>query len=155
MIVNVMNEQEALKIDPLQVERLVQKVIEFEGQSCAEVNIYFVDTPTICDLHAQFFNDPTPTDCISFPMDEENERPEERLMGEVFVCPATAIEYAIRHKKNVYTETSLYIIHGLLHLMGYDDIEEEEIVVMRKAEERHITLLQSLNLLIQPINNDE
>lgn len=150
MIVNVIDQQKDLKISPEQVERLVQTVIEFEGQKCDEVNVYFIDTPTICQLHEEFFDDPSPTDCISFPMDEEDDEEEYRILGEVFVCPATAIEYAGQHKGNAYQETSLYIIHGLLHLMGYDDIEDEDIALMRKSEKRHMSHLQKLKLLLQP-----
>lgn len=146
MIVNILDQQQALPLSHEQVKRLVQTVIELEGESCSEVNVYFVDTPTICELHEQFFNDPSPTDCMSFPMDDEGE---DRLLGEIFICPATAIEYAALHKGNAYQETSLYIVHSLLHLMGYGDTEEEEIVIMREAEKRHMCNLQLLGLQLQ------
>lgn len=154
MIVNIINEQFALDIAIEQVERLVKKVIESEEQTCDEVNVYFVDTPTISQLHEQFFNDSSSTDCISFPMDEE-EGEQYRLLGEVFICPATAIDYAAKNQGNAYQETSLYIVHSLLHLMGYDDIEEEDICLMRRAEERHMQKLQSLGLQLQPIKKEE
>lgn len=142
MIVNVFNQQLALKISLDQVKRLVERVIHEEGQSCDEVNIYFVDTATICQLHEQFFQDPTPTDCISFPMDELEDETSYRILGEVFVCPDTALEYSRKHKNNPYEETSLYIIHGLLHLMGYDDIEEQDRNHMRQSEVRHMQSLK-------------
>lgn len=149
VIINVIDQQTALNISVEQVERLVQKVIELEGQTCDEVNVYFVDTPTICQLHAQFFDDPSPTDCISFPMDKEGQE-EYRLLGEVLICPAIAIDYVAEHTGNAYQETSLYLVHGLLHLMDYDDVEDEKVVLMREAEERHMRHLQSLGLLLQP-----
>ena len=142
MIVNVFNQQLALKISKDQVERLVEKVLHEEGQSCDEVNIYFVDTSTICQLHEQFFQDPSPTDCISFPMDEQKDETYYRILGEVFVCPDTALEYSRKHKTNPYEETSLYIIHGLLHLMGYDDNKEKDRNHMRQAEVRHMQILK-------------
>lgn len=147
MIVNIIDQQTDLKIPVDQVKKLVQQVIQEEGQQCDEVNLYFVDTPTICQLHEQFFNDPSPTDCISFPIDEEQgEEVHSRLLGEIFVCPATAITYAAEHQENPYKETTLYIVHGLLHLMGYDDLEDEDISLMRQAEERHMQNLQALDL---------
>lgn len=152
MIINVADQQTSLEISIDQVKQLVQQVIMKEGQACDEVNIYFVDTATICQLHEQFFDDPSPTDCISFPIDEdEGEEVHSRLLGEVFVCPATAIAYAIEHKANAYTETTLYLVHGLLHLMGYDDLEEEDISIMRRAEELHMQNLHSLNLQLQSL----
>lgn len=150
MIINVIDEQSALAISIKQVKDLVQKVIESEEQTCDEVNIYFVDTPSICQLHEEFFSDPSPTDCISFPMDTHESEEEYCILGEVFICPAIAIDYAAKNQGDAHKETSLYIVHGLLHLMGYDDIEEEDIAMMREAEERHMQNLQSLNLQLQP-----
>lgn len=150
MIINVSNEQKALKISVRQVKHLVQKVIESEGKTCDEVNIYFVDTPSICQLHEQFFNDPSTTDCISFPIDDDEcDKEGYRILGEVFVCPATAINYVAKDQGNPYQETTLYIVHGLLHLMGYDDIKEKDISLMRQAEERHMHNLQLLNLQLK------
>lgn len=152
MIVNVIDQQQTLKISEEQVKQLVKEVILSEGETCDEVNVYFVDTPTICDLHEQFFNDPSPTDCISFPLDEKTEgEGDYRLLGEVFVCPETAIDYLTHHSGSVYDETSLYIVHGLLHLMGYDDIEDEDISLMREAEKWHMQNLENLSLLLKKI----
>ncbi len=147
MIVNVFDQQLALKISINEVQQLVDHVVHGEGQQCDEVNIYFVDTPTICQLHEEFFQDPSPTDCISFPIDEEEQEDfPYRILGEVFVCPATAVDYAIQHHGDAYEETTLYIVHGLLHLMGYDDIEEEDCRFMRQAETRHMQELKKINL---------
>lgn len=154
MIVNVSDQQLALKISIDEVQRLVDRVISNEGQHCDEVNIYFVDTPTICQLHEEFFQDPSPTDCMTFPMDEEEEEDfHYRILGEVFVCPATAIAYAAQHKIDPYEETTLYIIHGLLHLMGFDDLEEEDCQLMRQAEARHMQELKKLNLQLHSPTN--
>src|SRR5262245_11517108 len=99
MIVNIDNQQTDLSLSLEQVDRIVQTVIAFEKQTCSEVNVYFVDTPTICRLHGQFFDDPSPTDCISFPFDEETES-DYRLLGEIFICPATAIEYSLANQSD-------------------------------------------------------
>lgn len=151
MIVNIVNQQTSLNISIDPIRKLVQQVILNEGQTCDEVNIFLVDTPTICHLHQQFFDDPSPTDCISFPIDdEEGEEVHSRLLGEVFVCPATAVAYAAENNENAYTEVALYLVHGLLHLMGYDDFEEEDIAEMRRAEEKHMKNLALLNLQLLP-----
>jgi probable rRNA maturation factor len=148
VIVNVIDQQTDLKISTKQVENLVHAVIKLEGQRCDEVNVYLVDTSAICELHEDFFDDPSPTDCISFPLDSDEE--EYRILGEVFVCPATAIKYAAEHEGDMYRETSLYLVHSLLHLMGYDDIEDEEIALIRRAEQRHMHNLQTLDLQLHP-----
>lgn len=146
MIIDVVDRQKALKFSLALVKSIVKQVINEEQQKCHEVSICFVDTANICELHEQFFDDPSPTDCISFPMDEEGEP--YRVLGEVFVCPETALEYAKSHQLDPYEETTLYIVHGLLHLMGYRDMDEEDIVQMRQAEQRHMTKLKEMNLVL-------
>lgn len=94
----------------------------------------------ISKLHAQFFDDPSPTDCISFPIDGS-------LLGDIFVSPQAAIDYVQKKGGNVQSELLLYVIHGLLHLMGYDDMEKNEKRRMRRAEKRHLLNLQKLGLL--------
>lgn len=145
MIVNVSNSQKTIKISKNQVKILVQEVIFHEGQTCEEVSVHFVSKFRIGKLHRDFFDDPTPTDCISFPMDEDIESPH-RVLGEIFVCPEVAKEYSIKHNIDQHEEITLYIIHGLLHLMGYNDIQIEERKLMRKAEKRHMVHLKQLNL---------
>jgi probable rRNA maturation factor len=149
MIVNVSNEQTSLKIDSHQVETLVEQVLLSEGEGCDEVNLYFVDTPAICDLHKEYFDDPSTTDCISFPMDDDDDVIPYRILGEVFVCPETALTYSKQNAKDPLEETSLYIVHGLLHLMGYDDIEEADEVEMRAAEKRNMDVLRKQGKLLK------
>lgn len=114
-----------------------------------EVSIHFIDTPAICALHQQFFNDPTTTDCISFPMDDADATGY-RVMGDVFVCPATAKDYVEVHGGDIYKETSLYVIHGLLHLLGYDDIDDDDRQEMRDAEKRYLEYIDKKKLWLQP-----
>lgn len=151
MIVHVFNEQHALKFSVARVKKVVQQVIQEEGQTCHEVSLYFVETPAICELHETYFNDPSPTDCVSFPMDEIDDALDYRILGDVFVCPATALEYSQLHQTDPYEETTLYIVHGLLHLMGYRDIEEKDIQLIRQAEKRHMKKLKELDLYLKPM----
>ncbi len=106
--------------------------------STQEVAIYFVGTRKITQLHAEHFNDPTPTDCITFPFDDQ-------LLGEIFVCPKAALDY---NPKKPYEETTLYIIHGLLHLLGYDDIDSKKRARMRREEKRLMALAKKHRCII-------
>lgn len=144
MEVTVVDEQSSLQLDEHLLQRIIPEIIHFEGQKADEVALYFIDNERMCDLHDQFFDDPSPTDCISFPIDDEEE--DYRVLGEVFVCPETAQRYVQEHGGDVYREVLLYVIHGLLHLMGYDDIAEEDRKQMRAAEARHLAHLDQLGL---------
>lgn len=151
MIVQILNHQSTLSIDSRSVRKLVREVIAFEGKNYDEVAIHFVEMQEISELHNKFFNDPSPTDCISFPVDDENLNGSELycVMGDLFVCPATAVEYGSKHQKDPYEEVTLYIVHGLLHLMGYDDLDILERKEMRKAEKKQMLHLKKLNLWLK------
>lgn len=134
MDIHIFDSQKDLLIDQLQVTALIKEILAVENEVCNEVAVHFVSEARICQLHAEFFDDPSPTDCISFPMDDSSEELGYRMLGEVFVCPKVALEYAKTHNQDPYEETALYITHGILHLLGYDDQDEVEEPLMRAAE---------------------
>ena len=143
MQTNIINRQSSLAIDDARIKRVVEAVLDFEDCVCDEVSITFVDTEEICKLHEQFFNDPSPTDCISFPMDKDAVGGT-FILGDVFVCPATAIKYVEEKGGDATQEMLLYVVHGLLHLLGYDDIEEGDRAQMRLAEQGNMENLKGI-----------
>ena len=147
MHIQIYDRQKLLKISKVQVQKIVAQVIAFENQKCDEVAVHFVSVKEICEHHLTFFNDPSQTDCISLPLDDESEL-HYRVLGEIFVCTETALQYANSHNTDTFTELTLYIVHGLLHLMGYDDIEIKDIAAMRSAEKRQMDELKKLGLLL-------
>lgn len=115
-----------------------------------EVVLYFVEKEEMGKVHEAFFSDPSPTDCMSFPVDpplrEKTINSPPHVLGEVFVCPQVAIEYAAEHDLDPYIETTLYIIHGLLHLMGYDDMDAASRKIMRNMEQKCLKLVESFSI---------
>lgn len=146
MDVLVENYQDLVPINISSVEEVVRLVLDKEQALCDEINIYFVDVPTICELHDQHFNLKTPTDCISIQVDPIGTSP--CFLGEVYISPQAAIDYCQKHSKELYPELTLYLIHGILHLLGYDDLKKEDIAKMRLAEKTHIDYLLSINKMI-------
>lgn len=118
-------------------------VLDFEKAVYQEVSLYFVSAKQISALHQEFFKDPTPTDCISFPIDS-------KMLGEIFVCPRVAIQYAKKAQIDPYQEVALYVIHGLLHLLGYDDLTAPERRIMRKKEKKCMDQCIALIKRLQP-----
>lgn len=127
--IHVYNRQKDLPISSAAVKDIMRLVLDLEKAEYQEISIYFASVKKICALHQEFFQDPTPTDCISFPIDAV-------FLGEVFVCPKVAIQYAQKSQTDPYEEVALYIIHGLLHLLGYDDLTAPERRIMRKKEKK-------------------
>lgn len=151
MQIEIFNQQQDLLIDDKSVQQIVRFILVELKTKCDEVCIHFVDKEAICDLHKIYFNDPTPTDCISFPIDNSSQDTLYSILGEVFVCPKVAIEYAHDNGIDPYEETALYVIHGILHLLGYDDIEENDEEIMRKKEEWCMNRLKEKKLMITPL----
>ncbi len=135
--IQIIQNQTLIPINPLSVEKLVISFTAFHQVNFDEAAIHFVDTETICNLHDEYFNDPSTTDCISFPMDSRDATGY-RMLGDVFVCPETALNYVKITGGDVYHEITLYTVHGLLHLLGYDDIEDSDQKVMRAEEKRFL-----------------
>lgn len=127
--VHIENRQKALPIRKRFFSNIVKETLQFLNIHCSEIAIYFVTEKQISKLHDEFFQDPTSTDCISFPLDKEH-------LGEIFVCPSVAISYAEKHSLLPLQETTLYLIHGILHLIGYDDLSPKDKKEMRRMEKK-------------------
>lgn len=146
MEIQVENYQDLLEIDVQTVPQIVHSVLHIENVTCDELMVYFVDESTLCELHQKHFNDPSPTDCISIQVDPPNSKP--CFLGEIFISPKAAIDFCKEKKDLVYEEITLYLVHGLLHLIGYDDIESEDRKKMRLAEKKCMDYLLSKKNLI-------
>lgn len=136
--VSVTNSQKDLPFSRVAVRKLVRKLLAHLKVQCDEIDIHFVTKRAIAKLHEEHFGDKAPTDTISFPLDKTH-------LGIVFVCPAIAQEYAVKHNLDPYEETTLYLVHGILHLLGYDDLTPKERRKMRKKERECLRALE-LNL---------
>jgi len=137
------HEQDDLTLNDSEIESIVKEVLSFKKIKCDEIILHFVTVERITELHGQFFNDPTPTDCITFPI-ASTDTQEDIILGEIFVSPKAATEYS---PQNPHWEIALYIVHGILHLLGYDDIEEEDRNKMREAESEIMTHLEKKMLV--------
>ncbi|MDR1077474.1 MAG: rRNA maturation RNase YbeY [Propionibacteriaceae bacterium] len=101
----------------------------------AEVSIMLVDEDTMASYHERFMGEPGPTDVLSFPMDElrpplEDEEPPLGLLGDIVLCPAVTERQAADCGRSPEQEAEYLLIHGLLHLLGFDHAEPAEKKVM-------------------------
>ena len=156
MFVQFTSSQNIIDVDPTQIETIVARILEEKQVTCDEVSIHFSSITEITEMHGEFFDDPTPTDCITFPIDDADEEEFYKILGEVFVCPEVALNYSQENAVAFEEELTLYIVHGLLHLLGYGDIEESDRVEMRKQEALLMRILLSEDLILkkQELNNN-
>lgn len=109
-----------------------------------ELSLVFLTDPALAQLHATFLGDPSPTDVITFEGD-----PLLGTAGEICVSADTAARYARRHSRDFSEELSLYLVHGWLHLAGYDDLQPALKRLMRRAEARALRLLARADAIPQ------
>jgi probable rRNA maturation factor len=113
----------------------VRHVLEAEGWQDAEVSLAVVDDPTIHELNRRYLGHDYPTDVLSFLLSDDGAR---RLEGEVVVSADTAARSAEQFGWTAGDELLLYVIHGTLHLAGYDDQSPDDLARMRDRERTHL-----------------
>jgi len=102
-----------------------------------ELSVALLTDPDLARLHADFLGDPKTTDVITFAG-----QPALGLAGEICVSADTAVAYARKHRRPFAEELTLYVVHGWLHLAGYDDLVPVKKRAMRRAERRALALLR-------------
>ena len=122
---------------PVNKKRLCQAVrmiLHDESVARAKINIALVDDSTIASLHQRYLHDPDPTDVLSFVL----ERSPQYLEGEIVVSAETARSSGPRYHWTAADELLLYVIHGALHLIGYDDNTKKNRTKMRLKEREYL-----------------
>ena len=143
--VEIANRHPRLRFDRRAVVRLIHALDEkfpapaprrFLACPAGELSLVFLTDPALAKLHGDFLDDPSPTDVITFEGD-----PASGHAGEICVSVDTAAAYATKHRRDFAAELTLYLVHGWLHLAGYDDLAPARKRVMRRAEARAMRLL--------------
>ncbi|MGZ4110575.1 MAG: rRNA maturation RNase YbeY, partial [Actinomycetota bacterium] len=98
-----------------------------------ELSVSFVDEEEMAELHVTYMGEPGPTDVLSFPLHEVDDRGV-RLLGDVVIAPAVA---ARNHPDDPEAEVRLLLVHGILHVLGYDHEDEAERAEMWARQERY------------------
>ena len=119
--------------------RWLKSVAEIENRSIGEINIIFCSDPYILDLNIKSLNHHFFTDIITFDYCEGD-----ILSGDLYISVDTVRANAEFYNTDFDNELYRVIIHGLLHLIGYDDHSDEEIAVMRSKEDFCLNLLQNI-----------
>jgi probable rRNA maturation factor len=107
---------------------LAARTLRAEGVRETELSLSFVSPEEMADLHVRYMGEPSPTDVLSFPLDEDG------LLGDVVVCPAEAA----RNNPDVGSELRLLVVHGVLHLLGYDHETGQDRRAMWAQQDAHL-----------------
>ena len=130
----ITNEQSQHAIDGEQLRAAVLGVVDEAEIGEGEVSLAIVDDETIHALNVRHLQHDYPTDVISFVL----EQAAGHLEGEVIVSADMAALVAKEYGWPTQHELLLYVIHGTLHLVGYDDKDPQKKIEMQAAERRHL-----------------
>ncbi len=136
--VRIASPQEGVLIDRARMRQTALVVLEGESVDEAEISLAFVDNPTIHQLNKRYLQHDEPTDVLSFPLSEGHAR---CLAGELVIGAEVAKAEADSRGHDVQVELALYVIHGLLHLCGYDDKSAGSANAMRQRERHYLRQL--------------
>ena len=119
--------------------RRAPAIVGLEGNGILTVILTAPDT--MAEINSRYVGHTGTTDVITFDLRADAIGIEDDSLGEIYVCPDVALEYARQHGLDPSVELVLYAIHGMLHLHGEDDIKEDDRRQMRKAEARVMAAL--------------
>ncbi len=135
-MVEIANLQKHYEINGSKIKEVVKVVLDKEVES-EELSVAFVDNEEIKRLNKRFLDSNEVTDVIAFPLGNKDGI----LSGEIVVSVETAVEVANRRKSNIEGEIILYLVHGILHLLGYNDNNKKNAKIMHKKESEILAFL--------------
>jgi probable rRNA maturation factor len=117
------------------IERWITAALQSDELSDAEVSVYVVDLPESQALNFQYRQKNQPTNVLSFPADIPDEVGIP-LLGDLVVCAPLVAQEAEEQGKSLEAHWAHMLVHGTLHLLGYDHLEDDEAEVMEALETR-------------------
>jgi probable rRNA maturation factor len=132
--IEIADQQTCVGVDQDQLAAAARLILEDHGPATARISIALVDDPTIHALNRQYLNHDYPTDVLSFVLEHERDF----LEGEIVVSGETALNASRAYGWEATDELLLYVVHGMLHLVGFDDRTAAARAAMRRAERDYL-----------------
>ena len=129
----LVSDRQAGPVNVPELVALARATLLAEGHERVELSVSFVEVTEMEDLHVRYMDESGPTDVLSFPLDEE-ERDGVRVLGDVVIAPAVA---ARNNPEDPAAELRLLLVHGILHILGYDHEADGERIEMWARQERY------------------
>ena len=143
--IDVSNRQKVVPIHSRRIRRIAEKtLVHFRLGRYVRLNILFIDDIQMATLHERFLGKRRATDVLAFGMQEGRAlKGDSLLLGDIAISTETAVRHAKRFRSKVDRELGLYVIHGILHLLGYDDHQKQARTKMRRKERELLKLCKN------------
>ena len=136
--IHVFNAHPTYKVNKSIFKHLVQGVFHSEGTRTAACSLIFVDDKDMTDLNGTFLRHWYVTDVLSFPLHDNDD---DGIEGEVYVNIDQARRQARDYRVPYKSELARLVVHGVLHLLGYQDSTKRQKARMSQLEEQYLLLL--------------
>lgn len=150
MLISVTTHRDPEPLDLTAFERLAQFVLDREeAPELVELSVAIVDIAEMTELNEQYRGKEGPTDVLSFGCDDPCAvvgEGEPVTLGDVVIAPEVAEAQAAEYGHTVEEELNLLLVHGVLHLMGYDHEEDSDAEVMQERERALLGAWSAANL---------
>ncbi len=131
MAIKIFNFPDRLKGNEEQWTALTEDLIKAVQLNPETLNVIFTNDSTLKEMHERYLNDPSETDVITFNLGDED-----KIEGEIYISIDQAVRQAAEFAVSAEEEVLRLIAHGLLHLKGFDDLQEEARREMKEHEDR-------------------
>ncbi|MFQ5952832.1 MAG: rRNA maturation RNase YbeY [Candidatus Omnitrophota bacterium] len=128
--INCKNQNSKRRIDLARIEKVARKTLRLLKKTNAELNVVFFSNQKIRAINRKYLKKDTSTDVIAFPGIGLGAR----FLGDIAISTDKAAQNAKEYGTTFLEETALYVIHGILHLVGHDDRGKKKEAVMRRKE---------------------
>ncbi len=142
IVVEVSDRQGHLTVDANALTGLARRVLQAEGVHDATISLAIVDDTTIHALNRRHLGHDWPTDVITFGLSEPDDK---TLSAEIVLSAEMAVKTAREAGVEPSAELALYLVHGLLHLCGQDDLSDAATQAMRRREDEHLARENIMN----------
>ena len=132
MLVEITNSQKLKKINLPKLENYLNRIGNILDISSQKISLFFCDRNTIKKINKRFFGKSQSTDVISFPLKDDFDV---NYLGEIVVSVEEAVKTCNQFGLSWQKELLLYVIHGILHLLGYDDRTAKKRMKMEKKQQ--------------------
>jgi probable rRNA maturation factor len=149
MNIHIENRQKAIKLDLRRIRRIVHKLKKILNCSDQEISLLFVDDEQIREINRQYLNRDHPTNVISFPLrDGDYGDINPQVLGDIVICAERALRDAAAGDLSLNDEIDFLVIHGLLHLLGYNHEggNKKDAIKMRDKENEIFFMLNGYEL---------
>ncbi|MDR0521712.1 MAG: rRNA maturation RNase YbeY [Planctomycetaceae bacterium] len=138
-LLEILDEQDHLTVDFEKIRTVCETILSDFMIRKGKINVVLVDNETIQQYNRDFLRHDYPTDVISFSM--ECDKTGGYLEGEILACTEIAESRAVEFGWTAEEELLLYVIHGMLHLAGFDDTTPELRSEMNEYEQKYLAVL--------------